>query len=122
MGGFFLRVGGEDGGPLLANVGERVGGERLRVGPGLGAGAAPGAVDDADRHLDERLDVAGEIIADGGEVTGRRGRGGLPLAGGDRDRLIGDLLRDLDVADQGIGGGRDVDGLVVGAVEVPLHV
>src|SRR5690606_21664104 len=96
------------------------------IDPGLDGRAAPVAADDADGDAGELMDVLGEVVADGGEVAGGGGRGDLPGIAIDGDRrggLVGDGLLDLDVTDQReAGGGGDVDRLVEGAVDRPLHV
>ena len=61
-----------------ANLGSRLDG--FAAHPSLGRGAAPGVVDEADRHIEDIVQIAAVEIADGGERFHVVGRGDGPRA------------------------------------------
>ncbi len=125
--GLAVRVFGEGFGPCLVHGREGGGGgEGAGVHPRFDARAAPVAADDADGDSGKFVDVLGEVVANGGKIPGGGGRGDLPGFAINGDRIgggIGDDALDLDVTDEReTRGGGDIDGLVVGVVEMPFHV
>src|SRR5581483_7299642 len=65
--------------------------------PGLDERAAPGGLDEADRHAHDRLQVAAEEIADGGELADTRRTRDLPAGPGAKCVAWHDAAEALDV-------------------------
>ena len=92
----------------------RVGGEQVAADPGLAGRAAPGVVDQADRHVERLVELAAEEVADGRELPDGLGRADLPLALEVVLRLLRADLGHGDQADLGILRRRDLEVGVVG--------
>ena len=99
-----------------------VGGELVALHPGLGGAAAPGVIDQADRHAERLVELPAEEIADGRKIAHRVGRAGGPLAVEVPLWLLRAHLRHRDQADVGKLCGRLLEVGVVGVVDAPLHV
>ncbi len=96
------------------------------AGPGLGDGAAPRGVDQADRHLQLAVELTTEEVARGAEAAPQALGHGVGVAGQPRQvggvgRLLGDLARHGQQADVGVFGLLDLVIVVAGA-DAHLHV
>ena len=91
-----------------------VGGEQVAADPGLAGRAAPGIVDQADRHVERLVELPAEEVADGGESLDGLGRADFPLALKIVLRLLRADLRDRDQADLGIVRRRALEVAVIG--------
>ena len=105
-----------------------VGGEAVERGPGLGGGAAPGGVDEADGDVFALAELAAVEEGDGGEAGGGGGVRGGPGGGGVFGGDVGGVVGDEQEADLREVGGGDLfvgvfdDGGVGEAAEGHLHV
>src|SRR5690606_10694942 len=97
--------------------------QRLRAHPRLDAAAAPGALDDADGHVDVFAQLAREEESDGREGADVLGQRPLPLAA--RELILGlrgPRVRHLEVADGRIRAGGNLLLGIHRAGHLPLHV
>ena len=96
--------------------------ERRPGRPAFGRRAAPGSVDQADRHAEGLLHVDAEEVRRGAETTGRLRGAARPAALAILLRAFGPDVRDGEQADLRMVGGRDVLLGMIGRTQVHFHV
>ena len=114
-------------GLALAGVGHEEGEARivfdgLAADPRLGGGSAPSVVDQADRHIENVVQIAAVNVADGAEVFDVGGIGDLPLALEIGLQILRADLRDGNNAKMRTTGAGAFEVAGVGLPDGPLHV
>jgi hypothetical protein len=92
------------------------------AGPGFGGSAAGGVDDQTDGDVNLLLDLAREVVANGGDGARGLGRHHAPFARDDVDGVVGGLALDGEEANLGIVGGLDFVVGIFGELERQAHV